>query len=103
MDHKTRANNSDPGVPANRQAIYREAIDQYKKAIAAGFFLEATALAESLIADRMESRLSYLRGAEVAFDTLGRTSTLLSAEEIYAPIKTLINTKVNECNTSWDF
>lgn len=31
MDHKTRANKSDTGVPQNRQEIYREAIEQYEK------------------------------------------------------------------------
>jgi hypothetical protein len=94
MDHKTRANNSGTGVPQNRQEIYSHVIDQYDKAIAAGFFLEATALAESLIADRMESRLAYLTGVDVEFMTLGKVRLELSTVEIHEPIKTYINTKV---------
>lgn len=96
MSDKTRANKNDAGVAQNRGDIYARVVEQYNKAIESRFFIEATALAESLIGDRMESRLSYLNQADVKFESLGKTRALLSAVESNANIKTLINTKVNK-------
>jgi len=44
-----------PGI--NRYEIIKSAISRFNKAVEHSFFLEATALIESLICDRLESRI----------------------------------------------
>ena len=49
-----------PQIGIDRNALIRAGIDQYKKALDKKFYIEAIALMESLISDRMESTLNYL-------------------------------------------
>lgn len=51
--------------------IIRASMSQYNKAIESEFYFEATTLIESLICDRLESRLGELTKADVTFKTLG--------------------------------
>jgi hypothetical protein len=95
MAKETRANKKNLGVSQNRYETYKNVMNQYKKAIDNEFYLEATALAESLISDRLESRLEKITGAPVLFETLGKTRTLLSTLEQYHPIKFIIDNDIN--------
>jgi hypothetical protein len=52
--------------------IIRSSMSQYNKAVESGFYFEATTLIESLICDRLESRLGELTKDAVTFKTLGR-------------------------------
>lgn len=55
--------------------MMRRAISQYNLALKNGFFLEATTLMESLICNRLESRLTELTNREVKMDVLGSLCT----------------------------
>lgn len=69
--NRQRANVSEnPFVGKQRYELYRQAIKQFKEAVAAGFYLEAITICESLIADRLESRCGEL-GKPIAFKPLG--------------------------------
>lgn len=57
-------------VGKHRYGIYLNAYKRINEAIKAGFFLEAITLIESLLTDRFESRLSYVKRAEFSFKTL---------------------------------
>ena len=59
-------------VGKHRREIYKSAFKQIKLANEAGFYLEAITLIESLITDRLESRLSYLDGKDFSFKTIGK-------------------------------
>jgi hypothetical protein len=58
------------GVADNRYVLYKAAFDRYTMAMEASYFLEAVAIMESVISDRMESRLGELTGQDVGFQTL---------------------------------
>lgn len=47
-------------VGKDRYALIKAGLDQYKMAMNNGYYIEAIALMESLISDRMESTLNYL-------------------------------------------
>lgn len=49
-----------PAIGKFRGELYRGAMRQLKKAVASEFYIEAVALCESIISDRLESRLSLL-------------------------------------------
>ena len=56
-ENKTRNHIGNKGVGQNRDEVFKQAIKQYKKAKENGFYLEAIAICESLITDRMEAEL----------------------------------------------
>lgn len=62
MIMKIRAKNTGPNSPVGqyRRETYEYCISQYDKAIDCGFYIEAVAITESLIADRLEARRSFL-------------------------------------------
>jgi hypothetical protein len=59
-------------VGKHRRKIYKSAFKQIKLANEAGFYLEAITLIESLITDRLESRLSYLDGKDFSFKNISK-------------------------------
>lgn len=59
------------GVGNHRYELYAHAWEHTKTAIDRGFYLEAITLLESLLSDRMESRASFLTGANKGFKNLG--------------------------------
>lgn len=63
-----------------RKEIIGNAISQAQGAAKAGFFLEAITLTESLIADRLESHLSYLSQKAGGFEPLGTLITALEKQ-----------------------
>lgn len=72
---------SGDGTGKCRHDLYRAAWHQIEKAERAGFYLESITLLESLLADRLESRLSYLHGGDPGFRTLGDLMKLLGRLE----------------------
>lgn len=57
-----------------RGDLYRRALDRASVAHAQGFDLEAIALVESLMADRLESVLSLIAGQPARFGTVGEAA-----------------------------
>lgn len=51
-------------VAKARQALYRSCTARIKEAIKLGFYLEAIALLESMITDRLESRIAAIHGQD---------------------------------------
>lgn len=60
------------GYGTLRYDLFVHSRDHIIHCINHGYYLEATAVIESIIADRLESRLSYLKGDNFAFKTLGK-------------------------------
>jgi hypothetical protein len=75
--------------------IIKAAISRYNTAIEHSFFLEATALMESLISDRLESRLGELIKAPVSFDTIGNLLNSLRKLEKDTVLKKIMNKQIN--------
>jgi hypothetical protein len=74
---KTRNHIGSPGVAQNRSEVFKDAIAQYNDALSKGFYLEAITICESLITDRMESRIGELTNSDVQFDTLNNLKSRL--------------------------
>lgn len=73
-----------------RMGLYRRCIAQYNEAIGQEFFIEAVAIVESLIADRLESRLSMKHGGKEEkrrFSTIGRLSSELGGKNADEPLE----------------
>lgn len=93
----------DPRVGAARHNVYKGVIDYYHRAIKASFYIEAIALMESIMADRMESLLNAVAKAENAnggntkeysFIPLSRSITAALKYKIicdYQPIVDILN------------
>lgn len=67
------------------------AISRFNTAIEHSFFLEATALIESLICDRLESRIGELTDKSVEFGTLGDLLKKLNTIESDVKLKYIMN------------
>lgn len=59
------------GYGTRRRLLFEAARVHIECAVARGFFCEAIAVSESIIADRLESRLSWLTKQNLGFKTLG--------------------------------
>jgi hypothetical protein len=62
-------------VARQRFELYRSANEQFKAAFEAGFYIECVSICESIISDRLEARLQFLRrGTDKPshIDSLGR-------------------------------
>ena len=78
-----------PGI--DRYEIIKSAISLFNTAIEHSFFLEATALIESLICDRLESRTGELTNKSVEFGTLGDLLKKLNSIETDIELKNIMN------------
>lgn len=78
-----------------RYEIIKSAVSRYNIAIEHSFFLEATALIESLICDRLESRLGELKKEPVSFDTIGNLLDALRKIETDIVLKEIMNKQIN--------
>ena len=85
-EHKLRNHIGEKGVAQNRYEIYDHAMSRYNLAFEAGFYFEAVAIMESVIADRMESRIGELIKQEVEFDTLGNLRDKLNGKKDKYPV-----------------
>lgn len=71
-------------------------MSQYNKAVESGFYFEATTLIESLICDRLESRLGEYTMDDVKFNTLGRLRDELIKIETDDVLRALIDLDVKK-------
>lgn len=78
-----------------RYEVIKAAISRYNTAIEHSFFLEATALIESLISDRLESRFGELIKGPVPFDTIGNLLNSLRKVETDNVLKEIMNKQIN--------
>jgi arginine deiminase len=62
---------SDNDVSNERYELYKATFEWITKSIKEGFYLEAISLEESVIADRLESYLSWHTRTDFSFKTLG--------------------------------
>ena len=83
-----------PGV--DRHEIIKSAMSQFNIAIEHSFFLEATALIESLICDRLESRIGELKHKSVEFGSLGDLLKKLNSIETDVELKNIMNKVLNQ-------
>lgn len=58
-------------IGSTRYNLYKQAYSRINDATKQGFFLEAITIIESLVSDRIESRLTFLKGRDFSFKTLG--------------------------------
>ncbi len=87
---KRAVNTPDNHVGKQRQDLYRYAAVRIKDAINKGFYLEAIAIIESLIADPLESRFSRLLGEDYSYKTLGQLVKKAKTVEIDPILKGLV-------------
>ena len=64
-----------------RHERYASAIKRLNEALAAGFYVEAIAIEESLICDRMESLANELSDGKHSYETIGRLTDFLLGEK----------------------
>jgi hypothetical protein len=83
-----------PGI--EKFEIMKSAISRFNTAIEHSFFLEATALIESLICDRLESRIGELTQKPVEFGTLGNLLNELNKIENDVVLKNIMNKVLNQ-------
>lgn len=70
----------DNDISQERYELYKATFAWITKSINEGFYLEAISLEESLITDRLESYMTWLKGTDYSFKTLG---DLKRAIEVY--------------------
>lgn len=70
---------SDEQTRANREKLLRLTHVRVKVAIEAGFYIEAIALIESILADRIESKVAYLGEAPVEHLTVNQGINALNS------------------------
>jgi hypothetical protein len=78
-----------------RFEIIKAAMSRFNTALDHNFYLEATALIESLICDRLESRIGELIQKPVQFDTLGNLLKKLNGLEEEESLKKIMNVQIN--------
>jgi hypothetical protein len=88
---RKRANSaSDREIGQERYELYKSAFERISAAIAAGYHLEAISIEESLIADRLESHLSYRLGKDFSFKTLGKLIDKIKSHETDPELRKLV-------------
>ncbi|MBK8182926.1 MAG: hypothetical protein IPK63_08495 [Candidatus Competibacteraceae bacterium] len=55
---------ADNNIGITRYQLYKRAYAKINESIKQGFYLEAISIIESLISDRLESRLTFLKGSD---------------------------------------
>ena len=83
---KFRAINTSPkgDVAQQRKQLYKDALVKIDAALKAGYFLEAIAICESILADRLEARLAWINGQKEdkrKYSTVGRLADELKGEK----------------------
>lgn len=81
---KRAVNHPSNNVGKQRQTLYTAGTNQIEKALEAGFALEAITLCESMLADRLESRMAWKAKQDPKkrkFSTLGRLAKQLGNDE----------------------
>ena len=84
-----------------RYNIFKSAIGRIKESIEKGFFLESITLCESLISDRLESRLNFLDGSDkYSFQPLGALQKGIGNLEKNEEFKQLVSGDLNDWRLS---
>jgi hypothetical protein len=98
---KTRAQ-SLPGTDVGRlrYSLYRQAYARISEASKKGFISRAIAIIESLITDRLESRLTFLMDRDVSFKTLGNLIAEIRKMEMDETFKQLVSNDVDRWRAS---
>ena len=78
-----------------RYNIIYVAVSRYNLAMNEGYYIEATALIESLICDRLESRLGELTLKPIPFDTIGNLLNKLRKVESDKILIEIMNVRLN--------
>lgn len=73
-----------------RQSLYRDGFRWINHCLAQGFFIEAICLVESLIADRLEARLTFVLGKDFSFKALERLIRQIDADEPDEALRVLV-------------
>lgn len=79
-----------------RYHLYRAAYARVNEAIEKGFYLEAISIIESLISDRLESRVSYLIGKDFSFKELGSLIVKIKKEETDSMLLLIVTNRLDE-------
>lgn len=81
------------GLPtgALRFRLYKQAYSRINEAMQDGYNLEAITIVESLVSDRLESRLSALLGKDFSFQTLGAVVNKVKSVETDAALGALVD------------
>jgi hypothetical protein len=98
MSNRKRAqvdSDSEIDVGKQREHLYGSAFSRIDEAIDEGYYLEAITLVESLISDRLESRLGELRGDATGFKPLGNLVRKMKSEETDSELKNIVSNKVD--------
>ena len=77
-------------VGHRRHNLYREAYGRISKAINDKYFLEAVTLTESLLTDRLESRVTFLLRKDYSFKTLGELIRKIKERENDVQLRELV-------------
>jgi len=77
-------------VGHRRHNLYREAYGRISKAIHDKYFLEAITLTESLLTDRLESRMTFLLRKDFSFKTLGKLIQEIQKSENDVQLRELV-------------
>lgn len=85
---------SGDGYGTMRRNLFESARMHIEGAIEQGYYCEAIAICESVISDRLESRLSFLKKEPVAFGTLARLCKEIKKHEEEGGIRDILP-KVN--------
>ena len=91
--YKIRASVNDVGGTKKFEVI-KSVLNRFNTAIEHSFYLEATALIESLICDRLESRLGELTQKPIEFGTLGNLLKKLNLIETDTILKYIMNNNI---------
>jgi hypothetical protein len=79
------------GYGTRRRLLFEAARDHIEESIKRGFYCEAIAISESIISDRLESRLSWLAGYDFGFWELGKLIYWLRVCEEDSGLTDLLN------------
>jgi hypothetical protein len=86
----------DGDIGQERYALYKAAFERIAQAIAEGYYLEAISIEESLIADRLESHLSYRLGKDFGFKNLGKLIDKIKSDETDAELRKLVSQELDQ-------
>lgn len=81
----------DNNIGADRSNLFSKVIDRINDSISNGYFLEAIALLESLITDRLESRLSFIlsKNVGVGFVSIVKLTNDIKANELQDEVRSI--------------
>ncbi len=97
MKTRALADKTSKSVTGNaRYLLYRNGISRIRDSITSGYYLEAITLCESLIADRLESRLKFLTKTDrYSFETMWNLQKGIRDHETDTELISLINGKLD--------